>query len=265
MALLHCHIFSESLGRCCAFDAIVPQASTEGQIGITERGKDRDRHPTLWLLHGLSDDQTIWQRRTSIERYAAAWDLAVIMPDVERSFYADMASGPRYWNYLSQELPAIARRLLPLSDRREENFAAGLSMGGYGAFKLALQHPDRYAFAASLSGALDPPLTFHGDRGHAWDQEMTGIFGDLETFEGSEHDLFHLARQVAAGDAPRPGLWACCGTDDGLLEHNRRFRSHLQQLGLTHHYVEHPGRAHEWGYWDEQIQAVLASLPRPAA
>lgn len=93
------------------------------------------KHPTLYLLHGLSDDHTIWLRRTSIERYVASMGLAVVMPAVHRSFYTDMDKGYRYWTFISEELPALARSFFPLSDKREDNFAAGLSMGGYGAFK----------------------------------------------------------------------------------------------------------------------------------
>ncbi len=109
----------------------------------------------LYLLHGMSDDHTAWLRYTSIERYAARHGLAVVMPAVGRSFYANEAHGHPYWDFLSEELPAVVGRFLRVSDRREDTFVAGLSMGGYGAFKWALRQPERFAAAASLSGALD--------------------------------------------------------------------------------------------------------------
>src|SRR5271154_6181517 len=153
MSFLDFHFFSEALALTCSAHVILPQATT-AQIGMTG-GKTREKYPTLYLLHGLSDDHTIWTRRTSIERYAAERNIAVVMPAVTRSFYQDMASGPKYWTFLSEELPALCQRYFPLSAAREDNFAAGLSMGGYGDLRLALARPEKFAAVASLSGALD--------------------------------------------------------------------------------------------------------------
>ncbi len=218
------------------------------------------RHPCLWLLHGLSDDHTIWQRRTSIERYVDGLGLAVVMPAVARSFYTDMRHGGRYWTYVSEEVPAVARSLFPLSSRREDNFAAGLSMGGYGAFKLALRHPERYAAAASLSGALDLA---------AWaakpadSSDIRLIFGDAAKVTGSDDDLLALAGRLAALDgALCPRLFQWCGTEDALYAGNLTFRDRALQVGLPLTYTEGPGN-HTWDRWDLQIQRVLSWLPLP--
>jgi S-formylglutathione hydrolase FrmB len=126
--------------------------------GVRSEGK----YPVLYLLHGLSDDYTIWQRRTSIERYVADMEIAVVMPDADTSFYSDMVHGRKYWTFLSEELPEIVHDFFPnISEKREDTFVAGLSMGGYGAYKLALG-TDRFAAAASLSGAVDLPIELDG-------------------------------------------------------------------------------------------------------
>jgi len=261
MAFCECHFFSDVLALSVSVSVLIPQQATR-QIGM-RGGEKRAAYRTLYLLHGLSDDHTIWMRRTSIERYAAAKNLAVVMPGVGRSFYQDMVAGPKYWTFLSEELPSVMRHFFPLSAVREENFAAGLSMGGYGALRLALQLPHAFAAAASLSGALDiarrvrdavdpsSPLTA---------ADVRGIFGTDPRIEGSESDLFHLAQQLALSDAPKPNLYLACGTDDSLIEDNRRLHRHLDGLHLDSTYVEGPG-AHEWGYWDTQIQRVLQWLP----
>ena len=257
MALIHCDFFSETLGISTSMCVILPQ-ETRGQIGM-KGSASAQRHPTLYLLHGLSDDHTIWTRRTSIERYAAGRALAVVMPSAGRSFYANMAQGGRYWTFIGKELPALARGFFPLSDAREDNFVAGLSMGGYGAFKLALCRPQCFAAAASLSGALDVAGFSEG-----WQEErnaeMAQIFGPLDKLPGSEHDLFHLAQKAVSDGARLPALFQCCGTEDPLYEGNIRFKRHAERLGIPVHYVEGPG-AHEWGYWDRLIQEVLAWLP----
>src|ERR687886_256985 len=153
MALLRCDIFSDVLGLSTSMTVILPQP-TQTQIGMTGDAGDQPP-PVLYLLHGLSDDDSIWLRRTSIERYVAPLGLAVVMPQVHRSFYRDEAYGGKYWTFVSEELPELVRRFFRVSQTRDDTFVAGLSMGGYGALKLALRQPERFAAAASLSGALD--------------------------------------------------------------------------------------------------------------
>lgn len=256
MALIQCDFFSEVLELCTSMCVILPQPT---RAEIQKQSKSNHRYPMLYLLHGLSDDHTIWQRRTSIERYVEPLGLAVVMPAVHRSFYTDMAVGYRYWTFISEELPELARHFFPLSAAREDNFVAGLSMGGYGAFKLALTHPDRYAAAASLSGALDM-VRAAKEKDEAWQAEIKRIFGNRRNIAGSGNDLFYLAKQVAKGKGAKLPLYQWCGTEDILYPSNVRFRKHAQALGLDLTYEEGPGE-HEWKYWDQQIQRVLAWLP----
>lgn len=187
MALMHVDFFSNALGMCTQMDVILPQ-QTRGQIGM--EGKAGDRFPTLFLLHGMSDDHTIWQRRTSIERYVADLNLAVVMPTTHLAWYSDTQYGYRYWEYISHELPEICRSFFRgMSDRREDTFAAGLSMGGYGAFKLGLRASDTFSAAASLSGGLDIVDTINAER-HVGNQPLwRGIFGDPASVPGSDNDL----------------------------------------------------------------------------
>lgn len=269
MALLDVHCFSEALGLNVTFSVLLPQQTSARQIGVAS-GAAQARSPTLFLLHGLSDDHTIWLRRTSIERYAAAKNLAVVMPAAGRSFYQDMASGPKYWTFISEELPALCRQWFPLSAAREENFVAGLSMGGYGALRLALTFPERFAAAASLSGALDLPrrlLEIDKPGARIAAEEWRGIFGPRTVISNTDADLRYLARCVSSSNySPhaKPKLYLCCGTDDELLAESRSLRSSLAGEDLSLTYEEGPG-GHEWGYWDRQIQRVLDWLPLPPA
>ncbi|MBN1672597.1 MAG: esterase family protein [Kiritimatiellae bacterium] len=250
MALIHCDFYSEVLGLASSMLVVLPRES-----GPEIRGR---RHPVLYLLHGLSDDHTVWLRQTAIERYAVSRGLAVVMPNVHRSFYTDMASGLNYWTFISEELPELARSFFPLSAERQANFVAGLSMGGYGAFKLALRCPGKFSAAASLSGALDVAGMFR-ERGEDWRRELALIFGSEEAVAGSENDLFFLAERLAGARA-RPRFYQCCGRSDSLLEENRRFRAHLKHLKFRFTYREGPG-GHTWDYWDQMIQRVVRWLP----
>jgi putative tributyrin esterase len=264
MALAHIDFFSEVLGLCCQADVILPQK----QQGIGQEGANQIGDvPVLWLLHGASDDHTIWQRRTSIERYVAPLGIAVVMPAVQLSFYTNMAYGGRFFDYIADELPAIMRGFFHFSAQREDNFVAGLSMGGYGAFKLALSRPQQYAAAASLSGALDmSALIRRRENEPAMQQNpqranmMEMVFGDLRAIQGSQHDLFHLLKQVVKNTVDQPKLYVTCGTEDFLHGDNLAFRDQAQRLGVELTYHEEPG-THEWGYWDRNIQKILEWLP----
>jgi S-formylglutathione hydrolase FrmB len=179
------------------------------------------------------------------------------MPEVHRSFYTDMVHGGKYWTYVSEELPAIVQSMFPVSGKREDTYAAGLSMGGYGAFKLALAHPERFVAAASLSGAVDIATRFPRVPVEELPDGMLEVFGDLDDLPGSPNDLLYLARRVVESGGPTPRLYQCCGTEDFLYEHNVHARDVFRSLGLDLTYDEGPGD-HQWGYWDREIQNVLA-------
>lgn len=253
MARIQCDFFSEQLMLSCNLTVILP----ERPLASLQNEPDY-RYPTLYLLHGLSDDHTVWHRRTAVERYADERGLAVVMPAVHRSFYTDMAVGYKYWSYLSQELPARAQAMFPLSRQPSQNFVAGLSMGGYGAFKWALRHPEQFAAAASFSGVMDV-ADMASLQEPNWQREMAAIFGDPSQLAGSENDLFALA-QAAVAHGRLPKLYQWCGTDDFLYPSNVKFHNFAQSLNLPLTYHEGPGD-HSWRYWDQQIEQFLAWLP----
>lgn len=258
MALAHVDFFSNVLGMCVQMDVILPQRTT-GQIGM--EGKGSDCYPTLYLLHGMSDDHTIWQRRTSIERYVSDLGLAVVMPCTHLAWYTDTQYGYRYWEYISHELPEICRSFFNgMSHRREDTFAAGLSMGGYGAFKLGLRASETFSAVASLSGGLDPFSTVSSGMDSSRAALWKGIFGKAEDIPGSENDLFALAEKLKASGKPLPKMYQWCGTEDFLYQSNLKMRDHLLSLGYDLTYTESPGD-HQWKYWDEKIQDVLKWLP----
>jgi putative tributyrin esterase len=257
MALLNVYFHSEVLGKQVQMNVILPQRS-RGMIGMNSIENKVDSYKTLYLLHGMSDDHTIWSRRTSIERYASEKGIAVVMPNGDLSWYMDMKYGGRYFTFMSQELPSICRDFFPkMSSKREDTFVAGLSMGGYGAFKLALCNPETFGYAASLSGALDFS-TFYKRHG---DKFANMLAGDLETeFRGSDNDLFAVAERLKASGKQLPKLYQWCGTEDFLYNDNLKMRDHLNSLGYDLTYKESEGN-HSWGYWDKWIQDVLNWLP----
>lgn len=255
MALMHVDFFSDVLGMCMDMDVIIPQ-KTKGQIGMEGKAGE-GQYKTMYLLHGMSDDQTIWQRRTSIERYVSKLGIAVVMPTTHLGFYTDTTYGLNYWTFISRELPRICREFFPrMSDKREDTLAAGLSMGGYGAWKLGLGAGETFGAAASLSGALDIGADHHRHRGDSKETLFRGIFGDPEQIQGSDNDLLALADKLISENKALPRLYAWCGTEDFLYEDNQKAWDHVRKLGFDLTWEESAGD-HQWKYWDEKIQDVL--------
>jgi S-formylglutathione hydrolase FrmB len=248
MILNEIYFYSEVLDLRSSMYVLIPQRTL-----ADAKNKRKPKYRTLYLLHGHSDDHSAWQRWTSIERYVEGLNLAVVMPAVHLSFYTDMAYGGRYWQFISEEVPNLVRDTFSLSSKREDNYVAGLSMGGYGAYKLALTYPERFSAAASLSGALDIQgvIDPRNPRSNAaWMAEMHTVFGDL-----SKHDLIAVAKKVAKSPL-KPRLYQCCGTEDQLYLNNIHFRDAVRKLPLDLTYEEGPGE-HNWAYWDKMIQHVL--------
>jgi putative tributyrin esterase len=252
MAHLRCDFFSDTLSLSTSMTVILPQP-TQNQIGMAGKAGE-EPPPVLYLLHGLSDDDTIWLRRTSIERYVAELGWAVVMPQVHRSFYSDEVYGGRFWTFVSEELPEIVSRFFRVSTARADTFVAGLSMGGYGAMKLALRQPDRFAAAASLSGALDLKAMVAAGLQRPEDPALfTRVLGPGTELVAND-DLLDLVRRADAGSLP--ALYACCGTDDPLLPANHSFAAACAEAGVPVATSWSEG-GHDWGYWDDRIVAVL--------
>jgi S-formylglutathione hydrolase FrmB len=209
---------------------------------------------TFYLLHGLSDDHTGWQRWTRIENYAGNLPLAIVMPQGFRGFYTNNNAGPRYLDYIVEDVIGAAERYLPLKRERGSRCIGGLSMGGYGALRVGLARPDLFASINSHSGALLAGTTGQRKDGPMPTPEWMSIFGHEPA--GSEHDLVTLAKRVHAG-AMKPQILIDCGENDFLIDQNRGFESELKKIGLPHTYREFPG-VHDWNYWDLHIRDALA-------
>lgn len=217
---------------------------------------------TLYLLHGMGDNHTQWSRMTNVEWFCEKYEIAVVMPAVGVSFYSDMTYGQKYWSYLSIELPRYMRAIFPLSDKREDNFAAGLSMGGYGAYKLALSCPEQFCAAASLSGALDlagQMAQAKEDPSDSFYSAMINNFGSLNGLKDTPNDLFWLVKRNLQEGRPMPALFQSVGTEDFLYRCNQNFRKFAAEQKVELFYEEGPG-VHDWAYWQDRLPEVFRWL-----
>lgn len=250
MALLHVNFYSRTLERETQMDVILPEAAKKliGMEGVATR-----QCKTLYLLHGMSDDQTVWQRRTSIERYAAAYGLAVVMPTTDLGWYTDMYRGDKYFAFITRELPAVCRDLFPMmSPRREDTYVAGLSMGGYGALKCALKRPESYAACAAFSSVTDyPGRAARADERER--REIRAIVGP-DGIVPEDEDLFALLKKADASALPE--FYMTCGEQDALYGENVRFARALEEKGARLRF-DHWEGTHSWELWDRSIKQTM--------
>jgi len=213
------------------------------------------KRKVLYLLHGLSDDASAWQRFSSVEILARDYGLIVVMPSVGRSFYTDMPNGQKFFSYIMEELPQYLSDVFDLAPSREDTLIAGLSMGGYGALKAALLYPERFCAAGSFSGAISLALLAARTDDPRY-PEFTSVFGDLSRLEGSVHDPMVWLKNAAANPGLLPKLYVSCGKQDDLLMLNRLFQKQCESLGIPLEYHEEEG-THDWPFWDRQIAEFL--------
>ena len=261
MAIIEVNFISKCLMRTVTFNAIIPV----DKFGPQAENAEQKPLKTLYLLHGIFGNYTDWVNGTRIQAWAEANDLAVIMPSGEDRFYLDdEKSGELYGEFIGKELVEFTRKLFPLSDKREDTFIAGLSMGGYGAIRNGLKYAENFGCVIGLSAALvhdtwkdadnsAPIFTFRRNYYEA-------IFGEYDKVKGSDKDPKALLLKLKEEGRPVPKMYLCCGTEDGLVTANRDFRDFLNENGVDLTYVEGPGK-HDWVFWDTYIKKVLDWLP----
>jgi S-formylglutathione hydrolase FrmB len=243
---------SELIGQVLPYNALLP-------VGYAQSNK---RYPVLYLLHGLFGRYDDWVTRTNLAEYAAHYDVIIITPEGHDSWYTDSGgvATDKYESYFIGEIiPDVDARFRTIKDRRARG-VGGLSMGGYGALKYGLKHPEQFAFAASLSGALDPALRTDDNPGFAWDilrPSINAVFGPRNSQTRTANDLHQIARGLSASQiASLPYLYFDCGLEDGFLATNRELADILVSKRIPHQYRQLPG-GHNWAYWDQEVREVL--------
>lgn len=218
-----------------------------------------ERFSVIYLLHGLTGHFNNWTDKTSLNLYAQNYKSIIVTPEGGDGWYTDSVSKPneRYESYVIQELiPEIDKKFRTLTTR-DKRAIAGLSMGGYGALKFGLKYPDKFILAGSFSGALGAASITEKQFPGAIGKTIDGIFGPAESEARKSNDIFAIIRTMTPEKIKTmPFLYIDCGTEDFLFQNNRQFIELLIEKGVLHEYRQLPG-AHDWKYWDKQVQEFL--------
>ena len=249
MAHLQIEFYSNCLCRPVTFKMILPNDFNDAWQPPQKRAGLPMK--ALFLLHGYTGSAYNWVP----EHLATLYNFAIIMPRGENSFWVDgLSTGHRYGTFLGEELPAYVEKTFRLTLSPEDTCIMGLSMGGFGALHTALAWPDRFGKVAALSSALiihDKTHMKPGDPDtHANYEYYRECFGDLETAPQRRVNPEVLVDELLAARRPLPQIFMACGTEDFLLENNRRFHRFLTDRGVAHQYFESPG-SHDDKFWDE--------------
>lgn len=249
---------SKLVGKTLPYNVVLP-------VDYDQPGGKSKRYPVLYLLHGLTGHYDNWTTKTKVADYAAQYGMIIVTPEGNNGWYIDSASVPtdKYETYIIEELIPDVERRYRASARREARAIAGLSMGSYGAMKFGLKHPEMFAFAGSMSGALSAASWGEKELGQGAIRDyLMQTFGPANSPARVANDVPRLAREFSSKPkAPLPYLFIDCGTEDFLFKDNRDFVQLLIELKLPHEYRQLPG-THNWKYWDTQVQEVLRIAAR---
>ena len=236
---------SGMVGKTLPYGVVLPP----GYGLVTSR---RTRYPVVYLLHGWGASHSSWLTESSLVNYASEHQLIIITPEGGNNWYTDSASNPadKYETYFLQELiPEVDARFRTIRNRGGRA-VAGFSMGGYGALKFAVKHPEVFALAASMSGALDAATRTDDD-------SIMRTFGDAANPARAANDLPRLVREFPAERIRQlPYLYLDCGTEDPWIATNRELSGIFLERGIIHEYRQLRG-GHVWPYWDKQVRDVL--------
>lgn len=256
MALVRMNFESRCLGNNQEVGVILPNLA-QGQTPAEFYGSGK-KYKVLWLLHGTSGDYSDWIRKSNVERYACEREMIVVMPSALNSNYSNwpgFMTGYRMFDFLTEELMPLVHHWFPASNKREDNYIAGLSMGGEGAIKYAVNHPEKFAACAVLSMAprnLKEAAKTPNRRMENSIQNAGGYEAYVNSYENTWEQLDKLKD---TGVLPR--LYFTCGKEDFLFDVYMEFKEYAKKIGLQAQFEEFDGFCHEWGFWDMAVQRAI--------
>jgi S-formylglutathione hydrolase FrmB len=245
---------SKLVGKALPYNVMLP-------VDYDQPAAKMKRYPVVYLLHGLTGHYTNWFEKTRLIDYSVSYGMIIVTPEGNDGWYSDSATVPaeKYETYIINELLPDVQRRYRTVEAREGRAIAGLSMGGYGALKFGVKYPQTFAFAGSMSGALDAASWKESDlRGFQfiW-RTLSPVFGADDNPGRAANDLQKLYRELPPEKiASLPFVYVDCGTEDPLLQSNRAFAEILLQRKIPHEYRQLPG-THNWAYWDAQVKEIL--------
>ncbi len=247
---LTCNFYSYVLFRAVDITVVIPSATCPESLGMGDKPTHvvKEKYPVIYLLHGFGNNNMQWTGYTNVEMYAEENRIAIVNMAAENKAYAKVG-GDDFFRFVEEELQEFVTNMFPISDKPEDTYIAGLSMGGYGALLHGLSHPEKYNAIGGFSAGIEiNPKTF-----------LSGIAGQQVNEEVQDEYNLHV---LAKSGKNLPKIYMSCGDKDALYESDHNFYEELKSAGADVTWSETAGRGHEWRFWDEQIEKFIEWLPR---
>lgn len=262
MAIIQADFYSRALSKITEFSVVLPNDLFPEMTAANECYKRAMK--TVFLLHGFSGSNKDWLFGSSVQEMAAKYNLVVVMPSGDNSFYLDAkGTGKAYCQFIGNELTAYVNKTFGLSDKKEDTFIGGFSMGGFGAIHTGLAFPDTFGKIVALSSALiihnienlkpdfkDPLADY---------DYYASVFGDLTQLENSVNNPECLIHRMKKDGRAIPPIYMACGTEDFLINENRAFHQFLLDEAVPVIYQESPG-IHNWTFWNACLEPSIQWL-----
>ena len=262
MAVFQVDYYSKALEKCTCFHMVLPNDLPP--MMVEENENYNRKMKTLFLLHGYSGSSKDWLMGSSVNEMAGKYNMAVVMPSGDNSFYLDgRGKGRAYCKYVGEELVEYIRSTFNLATNKEDTFIGGLSMGGFGAMHTGLYYPETFGKVVALSSAFiihNIKNKTEGYKDEIADYDYyTYVFGDLSKLEDSVNNPEYLIKKLKKEGTKIPDLYIACGTEDFLLEENRAFYKFLKDEKVEVKYIESPGE-HNWQFWNYYLEPSIKWL-----
>ena len=241
---IKCNYLSKAMGRAVDIILAVPSPVYPEVLGYAGKAEyaPENKYPVVYFLGGIGNDCNSVFDYTRAQLFAEEYNIAVAAISGENKFYADVTE-EKFSEFLEEELTELVSGYFPISERAEDRYIAGLSMGGYGALLHFLRRPEKYRAVGCFSGAV-------------------GKFDFAETEEGKEYNIFRLIENRLEEGAALGDIYVSCGKEDFIFDSSLKLKEYLENKKVKFSWKEADGYGHEWRFWDEQLEEFIKWLPR---
>lgn len=244
MAWMHIQLDSAALRMPACVEVLLPQ----NRVEVLKKG---ERIPVLYLLHDEGGDHTEWLRKAPLETYQQEYEVAIVLPSGDNSYFMNMKYGRNYRNYLIEELPKRIYSLFPVSKEKGEMFLAGAGIGGYAALSIAISPdcPFQAVGAFSPNIAIDTAYQKNPHR-------MESIFGSYEEYKHSNYSLENGIESWKEKKWEIPFIYQLCSKKDVLYDRNHMLYEFMKKRGIHTEFLsteKSPG----WYFYNDCLYRFL--------
>ena len=265
MAILQMNILSLRLGMQMNFSVYLPSyvpSKENAEKSYSEIYPRGEKLKTLWLLPSEYGDDAELVNNTAILRYAQKAGIAVVFPCPLNRQYSNEYPGQKFLDFITDELWTVCHGTFALSEKREDNFIGGVSLGAYGALKGAMRNPEKYSRILLIGGACEENLKEGYLKAVNERIAEEGLIPHLPLDDAPEGDseILPAAKALMESEKPKPEITISFAAEDPLAPYAKTAAETLAQLGYRVRAKEYPDTGDSWDFRDLALKDALSAL-----